>query len=133
MTMALLKDIIVVALIVGGAFFVAIASLGLLRLPDLFNRMHAAAKTGTLGIALLMLASALHFATTDVAVRSILVLVFFFLTVPIAAHLIGRAAYFSGVQLWRGSVRDDLRGKYDERTHELAPVPEDDDRPEAID
>jgi len=122
MTLLAFKEWVVAGLIIGGTFFVAIAALGLLRLPDLFNRMHAAAKSGTLGIALLMVATALHFATMDVAICSMLVLVFFFLTVPIASHLIGRSAYFSGVSLWSGSVADELRGKYDERTHQLAPM-----------
>ncbi len=119
MTLESLRELAVIVLLIGGTLFVAIATLGLLRLPDVFNRMHAAAKTGTLGIALIMLATALHFGTTDVAARSLLVLVFFFLTVPIAAHLLGRSAYFSGVRLWSGSVCDDLRGKYDQRTHKL--------------
>jgi multicomponent Na+:H+ antiporter subunit G len=58
-----------------------------------------------------------------VAVRAVLTIAFFFLTAPVAAHMIGRAAYFIGVPLWQGTIVDELSGHYDRRTHGLAGSP----------
>jgi len=55
-----------------------------------------------------------------VTIRAALTILFFFLTAPVAAHMIGRAAYFVGVPLWRGTIIDELRGHYDLRTHRLS-------------
>jgi multicomponent Na+:H+ antiporter subunit G len=48
---------------------------------------------------------------------------FFLLTAPVAAHMIGRAAYFVGVPLWSGTITDELRGHYDMKTHRLSAGP----------
>jgi multicomponent Na+:H+ antiporter subunit G len=103
-----------------GAGFSIIAALGVLRMPDLFTRMQAAAKTGTLGVGCTIIAVAIHFADVGVTTRAALVVLFLFLTAPVAAHMIARAGYISGVRLWEGSVTDEMRGKYDEVTHELS-------------
>jgi hypothetical protein len=50
-------------------------------------------------------------------------ILFIFASAPVAAHIIGRAAYFNGVPLWKGSLTDELRGHYDIRTHQLESVP----------
>jgi len=70
-----------------------------------------------------MLSVALHFGELGVVTRALLAIAFFFLTAPVAAHMIGRAAYFVGVPLWEGTLRDELRGRYDPRTHELSGGP----------
>ncbi|HVR29058.1 MAG TPA: monovalent cation/H(+) antiporter subunit G [Thermoanaerobaculia bacterium] len=106
-------------LLVVGAVFMLLAAVGVIRFPDLFTRMHAATKVSTLGASSMLLAVAVHFGSLGVAVQALLVVLFFFLTAPVAAHMIGRAAYFVGVPLWQGSVRDDLRGRYDPRSHVL--------------
>jgi hypothetical protein len=54
-----------------------------------------------------------------VTMRALATSVFFLLTAPVSAHLMGRASYFLGVPLWEGTVRDELRGHYDLRTHRL--------------
>ncbi len=99
-------------LFVIAAVFSFSASIGLLRLPDVYLRMHAASKAGTLG-ALLPLLS-LGFVAWDSAVflRALAGAVFFLLTTPVSAHLLARAAYCVGVTPWRGTGIDDLRGKY---------------------
>jgi multicomponent Na+:H+ antiporter subunit G len=105
-----------------------LAAVGLVRLPDLFTRMQASTKASTLGVACMLLAVAIYFGTLGVTTRALLVIVFFFLTMPVAAHMIGRAAYFSGIPLWQNTVVDELRGSYDPRTHTLqshAHLPED--------
>jgi multicomponent Na+:H+ antiporter subunit G len=80
-------------LIVAGAAFVLIAAIGVVRLPDVLCRMHAATKAGAFGAALLLLGAALHFRTVDVAVKALLAVAFFYVTAPISGHLLGRAAY----------------------------------------
>ncbi len=80
----------IVALI--GGFFTMIAAAGLVKLPDVFIRMHASTKAGTLGSSLTLLAAALFFAETSVSIKALIGVFFLMLTAPIAAHLIGRAA-----------------------------------------
>ena len=109
-----------------GAFFMLLAAIGLLRMPDLFLRMSAATKASTLGTGFILLAAALYFDELGAVSRALATVVFIFLTAPVAAHRIGRAAYFDGVPLWQGTKRDDLGGHYDQRTHELEGDPCDD-------
>ncbi|GAA0772680.1 monovalent cation/H(+) antiporter subunit G [Roseibium denhamense] len=93
----------VVAIITGimliiGALFALIASIGLLRLKDVYMRTHAASKAGTLGSGLMLLALALYAGDASVVTRAIAGVVFFLLTAPIAAHLLAKAAYEAGYQ-----------------------------------
>lgn len=96
-------------LLVAGAFFMLLAGLGVLRLPDLFMRLQAATKASTLGVACLMLGVAVHFHDPAVTARAVLVIAFFFLTAPVGAHVIARAAYAVGAPLWKGTIADELR------------------------
>lgn len=121
-------EILTCVLMLAGSAFSFIAALGIFRMPDLFTRMQAAAKTGTLGVGLVLAALAVHFADIGVTTRAGLVIVFLFLTAPVAAHLIARAGYISGVKLWDHSVCDELRGRYDLDTHELSSTPADESR-----
>jgi multicomponent Na+:H+ antiporter subunit G len=84
--------------LLAGALFSFIASLGLLRLPDLFSRMHAASKAGTAGSGLVLIAAALHAGAWDVWVKCIAVIVFFVLTTPLSAHLLAKAALAAGAK-----------------------------------
>lgn len=77
--------------ILAGAAFVLIAALGVFRLKDVLNRMHASTKAGTLGAALTLTAAALHFGSTAITAKVIATILFIMLTAPIAAHMIGRA------------------------------------------
>ncbi|PMR70009.1 monovalent cation/H(+) antiporter subunit G [Halomonas heilongjiangensis] len=107
------------ALILSGALFMLLAALGILRLPDLLTRMHATTKAAALGVILIMLSVALHFAEVAVVARAFAIIVFVVMTAPVAAHVIGRAGYFVGSKLWSGTVKDELRPNYDPLTHEL--------------
>jgi multicomponent Na+:H+ antiporter subunit G len=79
--------------IVVGTFFLFIAALGILRLPDAYCRMHASTKAASLGIGFVVLATALFFADTEVSTKALMIVVFIFLTAPVAGHLLGRAAH----------------------------------------
>ncbi|MFK8079538.1 MAG: monovalent cation/H(+) antiporter subunit G [Granulosicoccus sp.] len=102
-----MNDMIVSLLIVLGGGFAAIAGLGLLRLPDVLIRMHASTKAGTLGVGLIVLGVSVHFATSLVITKALLIIVFLLLTAPVGAHLIGRAAYRRGIPLWDKTLMDD--------------------------
>ena len=95
-------------LVVAGGLFVLTAALGVLRLPDVLIRMHASTKAGTLGCGLILVAVAVYFGETGVVARSIAAIIFLLATAPIAAHMIGRAAYRTGVPMWRGTSIDEL-------------------------
>ncbi|MEP3280166.1 MAG: monovalent cation/H(+) antiporter subunit G [Stappiaceae bacterium] len=89
-------DVIVGLVLIGGAVFSLIASLGLIRLKDVYMRMHAASKAGTLGSGLMLLALAIHAAELSVVTRAVAGVVFFLLTAPVSAHLLARSAYLVG-------------------------------------
>lgn len=112
-------EVIKGTLLLSGAVFMLLAAVGVLRLPDLLTRMHATTKAAALGVSLVMLAVALHFAEVAVVARAFGVIVFILMTAPVAAHVIGRAGYFVGSRLWSGTVKDELRPNYDPLTHEL--------------
>jgi multicomponent Na+:H+ antiporter subunit G len=105
----MIADLVAAGLVLVGGAFMLLAGVGVLRMPDLFTRMQAATKGATLGAGCLLLAVAVHFRNLDVSARAVLVIVFVFLTAPVAAHLIARAAYAVGVPLWEGTLRDELK------------------------
>lgn len=99
-------------LILTGAFFCFTAALGVLRLPDVYTRMHAATKAATLGAAFLFLALGLTSLDVSVAAKSVIGIAFFLVTAPISSHLLGRAAYRTKTPLYERTLGDDLQGRY---------------------
>lgn len=114
-----MSEYLVFGLLLIGSFLVLVAGIGVLRMPDLFLRMSATAKAGTLGTGLMVLAAAIHFNEFAIYTRAIALIAFLISTAPVSAHMLGRAAYFDGVPLWEGTVKDDLRGHYELSTHSL--------------
>lgn len=86
------------ALVVIGGAFALLAAVGLLRLPDLYTRIHAASKAGVVGAGLILLAVALVSFDGAVALRALLGIAFLVLTTPISAHLLARAAQLAGIR-----------------------------------
>lgn len=84
------------ALLIVGALFTFLAAIGILRLPDLYTRMHAASKAGSLGAGLTLIAIAIYSLDAAVALRALAGVTFLILTAPVAAHLLARAAYTAG-------------------------------------
>jgi multicomponent Na+:H+ antiporter subunit G len=101
------QSLIAAFLILVGSAFVLTAALGLIRLPDLYTRMHAASKAGTLGSCVMLVALAVFADDLSVTTRALGGVAFFLLTAPLSAHLLAKAAHASGLQLWDGSVMDD--------------------------
>jgi multicomponent Na+:H+ antiporter subunit G len=129
-------DTIAYSLVGVGLAFDLFGCIGLVRLPDVYNRAQAATKCVTLGTCMLLAGVAvLAFGRADVSmgIKAVLCAGFVLLTNPVAAHAICRGAYLSGVGLWTGSVEDafadrakDIRkARSDERTveHEKAQTP----------
>jgi multicomponent Na+:H+ antiporter subunit G len=116
-------DIAASVLMLIGAVLMLLAAIGVLRMPDVFTRMQASTKAASLGSGTALLAVALHFGELGVVVRALLAVAFIFLTAPISAHMIARAAYFIGVPIWERSVIDDLEGRYDRKEHRLESPP----------
>lgn len=108
--------IISALLITIGTFFILMAGLGLVRMPDLFLRMSASTKAATLGVGCTLLGVAFYFGDFATFIRAGAIIIFLLLTAPVAAHLIGRAAYQDGAPLWAGTQFDDLRRHYGHST-----------------
>ena len=107
-----MSDIITSCLMISGSLFSLVAALGMLRLPDTIIRMHAATKAGTLGAGLILIAEATFYQDLGITLRALAAIVFLLLTAPVAAHLIGRAAYYSGIKLWKTTWIDQLKDFY---------------------
>ena len=87
-----LAEVIAGLLVLSGAAFAFIASLGILRLPDVLTRMHASTKAGTLGSSLILAAVAAQFGDVSAIVKCVAAVLFLMLTAPLAAHMLGRAS-----------------------------------------
>jgi multicomponent K+:H+ antiporter subunit G len=87
-------DLLLSLLILAGAAFTFVGSLGLARLPDFYTRLHAPTKATTLGVGSLLIASALYFSTRGqgISLHEVLVTLFLFITAPVSAHLLAKAA-----------------------------------------
>jgi multicomponent Na+:H+ antiporter subunit G len=102
------RDVIAAVLILSGCALGLLGGLGVLRLPDVFARMHAATKPPTLGLVLVALGAMLRVDELADVTLLVLVVMLQFLTAPVGAHLVGRAAYDSGGLLSPETAVDDL-------------------------
>jgi multicomponent Na+:H+ antiporter subunit G len=102
-------DVISSVLLLGGVTLAVLAGLGLVRFPDVFSRMHAATKPATLGLLMVTVGAALQQDDRSDVTKLLLVAAFQFLTAPVAAHMIGRAAYRSGIGDLDELVVDELK------------------------
>ncbi|MDT8322918.1 MAG: monovalent cation/H(+) antiporter subunit G [Bacteroidota bacterium] len=107
----MITDILIAVLLLSGGAFSLIAALGIVRLPDFYMRMHAATKASAFGLVLIFGGGAIFFADILVTLEILLIIFFVYVTAPVAAHLIGRAAYHMNVPLWKETQVDELAGK----------------------
>lgn len=114
----MIEAVVALLLLAGSALFL-VAGIALHRLPDVYMRTSANAKALTLGMGCILLALVLHFRDLETAAVASLVSVFFAITSPTAAQMIGRAAYLSGSPLWPGTRIDELAGHYDPSVYPL--------------
>jgi multicomponent Na+:H+ antiporter subunit G len=116
----MIVSVLTVLFLVSGTAFMAIATVGLIRLPDLYTRMHGITKAGTLGIILVSVSVAVHFGDLSVATRAVALIVFVLLTAPVSAHMIGRAGYLGEVALWSGTLFDQWSAGFEQLRREPA-------------
>jgi multicomponent Na+:H+ antiporter subunit G len=95
-------------LIILGSLFMLIASIGMVKLPDLYMRIHAATKAPTLGIFLMALGIIVYFFELWASVEGLIVILFVFITTPIASHMISRVAHTMGVKKTESTIVDEM-------------------------
>lgn len=86
-----MAEIIISVLILLGSFFILIASIGMVRFKDLFGRLHASTKATSFGILLLLVGVSVYFNDVNVYVKTVLIVLFIYLTAPLAAHSISKS------------------------------------------
>lgn len=90
-----------------GVFFYFSGAIGIVRFPDVYNRIHASTKGSTMGVVSILLAGVVSLGLDPVSVKSIAIIVFLFLTYPVAGHLLARASYRTGVVLTDKTLHDE--------------------------
>ena len=101
-----MSDIIGYIMITIGVLFNVFGCIGLMRLPDVYNRLQAATKCVTLGTVLLLVGVAVVSGWGSIAAKAIICAVFILITSPTAAHAIAKGSHAAGIKLWDGSVAD---------------------------
>ncbi|MGS4345428.1 monovalent cation/H(+) antiporter subunit G [Myroides odoratus] len=107
-----MTDILIMILSTLGAIFILIASIGIFRMPDFYTRLSITIKAATLGIGCILGAAAIHFSEFSITTKVFAIVFFLFITSPVAAFLIARTAYMTGIKLWNKSVIDELKDRY---------------------
>ena len=102
---------IAVGMILLASIVALLSAIGMIRLPDVYTRSHAATKSATLSVLMCLLGAFIHFWLTDgyISIRLLLGIMFVFITAPVAGHLVCRAAYRSRVPLAEQSEEDELK------------------------
>ncbi|MDN4609073.1 monovalent cation/H(+) antiporter subunit G [Sporosarcina highlanderae] len=118
--MIVIANILIVTTIIVGIIFTIVTMIGILRLPDVYTRAHAASKSATLGVLSILLGVFLHFWLKEghFSIQLLLGILFLFITSPVGGHLMGRAAYLSGVKPTDETVDNDLREAVEEAKKE---------------
>ncbi|MDP3143041.1 MAG: monovalent cation/H(+) antiporter subunit G [Candidatus Omnitrophota bacterium] len=101
-----MSEIIGNIFIIIGLAFDIFGCIGLIRLPDVYNRLQATTKCVTLGTCSILFGAVIIKGVTGTGIKAILCIIFLFLTSPVAAHALARGAHKSGIKLWEKSVCD---------------------------
>ncbi len=111
MSINVLSEIAAVTFILIGCIISFLSAVGLVRLPDVYTRSHAASKSSTLGVLCTLVGTFVFFIFQEgyFSIKLLLGIFFVFLTAPVSAHLICRSAYRTDVELAKVSARDDLK------------------------
>jgi len=101
-----MNNIIGLLVIIIGILADIFGCLGLIRFPDVYNRLQASTKCVTLGTCGIFFGVFLNSGFNDVGIKCLLIILFILLTAPVSAHALSRAAHISGIKLWEKSVCD---------------------------
>ena len=104
--MSNINEIFSFVFILIGIIFDFFGCLGLVRFPDIYNRLHSSIKCVTLGTSSILFGLFLYKGFTYTGIKALLCIGFLLLTAPVSAHVLSRAAHKSGVKLWEKSVCD---------------------------
>ena len=94
--------------LLSGIVFMVIGSVGTHRLPDAYNRMHAASKCVTLGLTGMLLAACFHLGSVPVISKAVMTIVFTFVATPIGTHLLAKASHHAKLPQWEKTIEDQL-------------------------
>ncbi|MGB0369910.1 MAG: monovalent cation/H(+) antiporter subunit G [Opitutales bacterium] len=94
-----------------GSIFALIAAIGVVRMPDLYCRMHAATKAGAFGVSLMLLGVVLLMPSLRIIIQSVMIVAFFYMTAPLAGHMIGRVALKKKLPMWQPIEVKSLRNQ----------------------
>lgn len=112
-------DIIIAVLSTIGALAILFASIGVLRMPDFYLRLSVTVKAATLGVGVFLICAAIVFPDVSVTAQAVAIIFFLLLTAPVAAHMIGRTAYRSGISIWKNTTIDDQDTIYGKKDGEI--------------
>lgn len=101
-------DIFACFFVAFGVFFMFVGALGILRFPDAYNRLHAATKCTTLGLAGLALAAVFHIGTMAVLAKALIIILFAFVATPVGSHILAKAAHMDRMKQWNRTLADEL-------------------------
>ena len=104
-----MTDLVTAVLWLAGSLFALLASVGVLRMPDVFTRMQASTKASTLGLGCLLIGAGLQLGDFGSFIRVTSIGAFVLLTTPVSGHVIARASYYARVPLWEGTVLDERK------------------------
>lgn len=121
-----MSDWIIIIFSTAGTLFILLAAFGLLKMPDFYMRVSISTKAITLGTGLILIATAVSFNEFSITSRVIAIIIFIILTAPVAAHMIGRSAYFTKVYMWDKTVINELHDQYNRSKHTLNSVNKED-------
>ncbi|TYB33343.1 MAG: monovalent cation/H(+) antiporter subunit G [Flexistipes sinusarabici] len=99
-------DVITLILLLAGSFFMLVASIGMIRLPDFYTRMHAGGKADTLGQGLIFLGLIIYEGFTLISLKMLIIFAFIFIANPTATHAVAKAAYKGGLKIWSRDSND---------------------------
>lgn len=102
-----------------GAIAILAASVGILRMPDLYLRLSVTTKAATLGVGFILIGATLHFQNVGVTSRVLAIIFFITVTAPVSAQLIARASYLIKTKMWKNTIIDELEGMYESNTDTL--------------
>ena len=100
-------DVLALLCLLGGLFFMTVGAIGVLRMPDVYHRLHAASKCTTLGLLGLLLAAVFHVHSLDVITKAVLTVAFTFVAAPVGSHILAKAALADHAPQWQGTLDDE--------------------------
>ncbi|ARS37748.1 Na+/H+ antiporter subunit G [Pontibacter actiniarum] len=112
----MVREVVSCVLILAGVGFMLTSTIGLLRFPDFYIRMSAITKGATLGVGLILLGMGIYFNQPGILLKVLAVIVFTFMTAPVAAHVIGRTAVQNRIPFWNKTNTKEFE-QYLEKEH----------------